>query len=71
MLDQLDKLLQWKDWLGKEGERSGYSLPGLQKDFDTVSHKILTDKLLMYGLNKQTVRWGETWLNGWAQRCKV
>ena len=26
------------------------------KAFDTVSHKILTDKLLMYGLDKQTVR---------------
>ncbi|KAK4829816.1 hypothetical protein QYF61_006653 [Mycteria americana] len=39
--------------------------------FDTVSHKILTDKLLMYGLDKQTVRWVKTWLNGWAQRVVI
>lgn len=25
--------------------------------FDTVSHKMLTDRLLMYGLDEQTVRW--------------
>ena len=32
--------------------------------FNTVSHKILTEKLLMYRLDKQTVRWIENWLNG-------
>ncbi|KAK4826426.1 hypothetical protein QYF61_008959 [Mycteria americana] len=37
--------------------------------FDTVSHKILIDELLMYGLDKQTVRWIENWLNGWARGC--
>ncbi|KAK4824621.1 hypothetical protein QYF61_016927 [Mycteria americana] len=38
------------------------------KAFDTVSHKIVTDKLLMYGLDKQAERWIENWLNVWAQR---
>lgn len=32
--------------------------------FDSVSHKILTDKLLMYGLDEQTV----SWVNSRAQR---
>lgn len=31
------------------------------------SHKILTEKLLMYGLDVQTVKWIENCLNGWAQ----
>ncbi|KAK4829841.1 hypothetical protein QYF61_006851 [Mycteria americana] len=34
----------------------------------TASCKIFIDKLLMYGLDEQTVRWTENWLNGWAQR---
>ena len=41
------------------------------KAFDTVSHKIITDKLLVYGLDKQTVRWIENWLNGQAQRVVI
>ena len=35
--------------------------------FDIVSHNILVKKLLKYGLDKQTVRWIENWLNGCAQ----
>ena len=34
------------------------------KTFDTFSHKILTNKLMKYGLDEQTVRWFENWLNG-------
>ncbi|GAB0182921.1 mitochondrial enolase superfamily member 1 [Grus japonensis] len=41
------------------------------KAFDIVSHKILIDKLLMYGLDEQTVRWIENWLNGQAQRVII
>ncbi|GAB0186379.1 mitochondrial enolase superfamily member 1 [Grus japonensis] len=33
------------------------------KAFDTVSHKILIKKLLMYGLDEQTVKWIENWMN--------
>ncbi|GAB0179502.1 hypothetical protein GRJ2_000415500 [Grus japonensis] len=40
----------------------------LSKAFNTMSCKISIDKLLMYGLDEQTVRWIENWLNGWAQR---
>ena len=41
------------------------------KTFDTFSHKILTDKLMKYGLDEQTVRWIGKWLNGWAQRVVI
>ncbi|GAB0186703.1 mitochondrial enolase superfamily member 1 [Grus japonensis] len=39
------------------------------KAFDTVSYKILIDKLLMYGLAEQTMRWIENWINSRAQSC--
>ncbi|GAB0179152.1 mitochondrial enolase superfamily member 1 [Grus japonensis] len=41
------------------------------KAFDTVSHKILIEKVLLYGMNEQTVRWIENWLNGWIQRIVI
>ncbi|KAK4832414.1 hypothetical protein QYF61_023093 [Mycteria americana] len=37
------------------------------KTFNSLSCKILIDKMLMYGLDEQTVRWFENWLNGQAQ----
>ncbi|KAM9591200.1 putative nicotine oxidoreductase isoform 2-T3 [Morphnus guianensis] len=42
-----------------------------RKAFDPVSHKILIEKLLMYGLDEQTVRWTENWLNGWPQKMAI
>jgi len=39
-----------------------------RKAFGIVSHNILIDKLLKHGLDEQTARWIEAWLNGWAQR---
>ena len=41
------------------------------KAFDTVSQKILIEKLMMYGLDEQTVRWIENWLNVQAQRVVI
>ncbi|KAK4816118.1 LOW QUALITY PROTEIN: hypothetical protein QYF61_011354 [Mycteria americana] len=38
------------------------------KAFDTVSHKILIDELLIYGLDKQAMRWVENWPNSQVQR---
>jgi len=32
----------------------------LRKDFDTVSHKFITDELLIYGLDEKIVRWIES-----------
>ncbi|GAB0177390.1 mitochondrial enolase superfamily member 1 [Grus japonensis] len=36
----------------------------LSKAFNTFSHKIITEELLMYRLDEQTVRQTENWLNG-------
>jgi len=44
---------------------------GFSKAFITVSCKFLIEKLMRYGLNEQTVRWTENWLNGWAQSLVV
>jgi len=38
------------------------------KPSDTVSHKILIDKLMKYRVDKQTVKLTENWLNGQARR---
>lgn len=39
--------------------------------FDTASHKVRTEKILIYGVDGQTVRWVESWLNCQAQRVVV
>lgn len=39
--------------------------------FDTASHKILIEKLLLYRLDEQRVRWLENSLNGQAQRVMI
>jgi len=54
-----------------EGKAVDIACLNFSKDFDTVSHKILVKKLLIYGLHEQTVRWIENWLNGWAQRIVI
>uniref|UniRef100_K7EX51 Reverse transcriptase domain-containing protein n=1 Tax=Pelodiscus sinensis TaxID=13735 RepID=K7EX51_PELSI len=41
------------------------------KAFDTVSHNILASKLKECGLDKWTVRWIESWLEGRAQRVVI
>jgi len=42
-----------------------------RKAFDTAFHKIRIEKLLKCGLDEQTVRWTENWLNGQAHRVVV
>jgi len=37
-----------------------------RKAFYTVFHKILIDKLLICGLDEQTMRRIENWLKGWT-----
>lgn len=41
------------------------------KAFDTVSHKVLIEELLLYRLDEQTVRWLENWLNCLAHRVVI
>jgi len=53
---------------GDEGRAVAVVYLDFSKAFDTVSHNILIGKLRRCGLDKQTVRWIENWLNGRAQR---
>ena len=41
------------------------------KDFDTVSHSILLQKLAVRGLDRYTLGWVRNWLEGWAQTVVV
>lgn len=41
------------------------------KAFDSVPHKILIEKLSKYGLDGQSVKWIENWLNDQTQRAVV
>lgn len=41
------------------------------KAFDALPHKILTEKMLNYGLGEQTARWIKNWLSGQTQRVLV
>ncbi|CAM5161481.1 unnamed protein product [Natator depressus] len=41
------------------------------KAFDAVSHSILASKLKKYRLAEWTIRWIESWLDGWAQRVVI
>ncbi|GAB0177402.1 hypothetical protein GRJ2_000205400 [Grus japonensis] len=41
------------------------------KAFNTFSHKILIEELLMYRLDEQTVWWIENWLNRSTQRVVI
>ncbi|GAB0182498.1 mitochondrial enolase superfamily member 1 [Grus japonensis] len=43
----------------------------ISKAFDTVSHSILLEKLAAHGLDRLTLRWVKSWLDGWAQRVVV
>ena len=44
---------------------------GFSKTFNTVSHNILTEKLMKYGLHKWTVNWTENQLNCCSQDVAV
>lgn len=45
--------------------------PNFSKAFSTVSHKVLTEKLMKYRLDKRMVRWVENWLNWQTQRVLI
>lgn len=57
--------------LVNEGWAVGVVHLDFRKAFDTVSDKILVDKLLNYGLKRQTAMWIENWLNGQSQRMVI
>lgn len=45
--------------------------PSFIKTFDSVFREILKEKLLKYGLDEQTVKWIENWLNGQSQSTLI
>ncbi|PKU39068.1 rna-directed dna polymerase from mobile element jockey-like [Limosa lapponica baueri] len=51
-----------------EGKAMDVVYLDFSKAFDTVSHSILLEKLAAHGLDGNTFRWVENWLEGWAQR---
>lgn len=54
-----------------EGRAADVVYLDFSKTFNSVSLKILLEKLMKYSLDEQTVRWVESWLNGWAQRVAI
>ena len=58
-----DVMITWVD----EGRAVDVVYLDFSKAFDAVSHNILIEKLRTCGLDEQTVRWIENWLNGSAQ----
>lgn len=60
-----DHLLWRNGRIGRWGARSRYSPVDPSKAFNFVSHKILIDKLIKYGMEEEIVRWIETrWMAG-------
>ncbi|NXO32717.1 RTJK polymerase, partial [Cisticola juncidis] len=44
---------------------------GCRKAFDTASHSTLLEKLAAHGLDRSTLCWVKSWLDGQAQRVVV
>lgn len=65
LINSCDELIDLVD----KGRAVGIVYLNLSKAFDIVSHKILLEKLLKYGLDEQTVKCIESCLNaklkGW------
>ncbi|GAB0180640.1 mitochondrial enolase superfamily member 1 [Grus japonensis] len=62
-----DGMTGWVD----EGRAVDVVYLDFSKAFDTVSHNILVSKLRKSGLDEQSVRCIENWLNGRAQRVMI
>ncbi|KAK4825324.1 LOW QUALITY PROTEIN: hypothetical protein QYF61_026843 [Mycteria americana] len=54
--------------LADEGKAVDVVYLDFSKDFNTVSHSILLEKLAAHGLDGCTLRWVKNWLDGRAQR---
>lgn len=54
-----------------EGKAKDIISLDFSKIFDTVFHKILIEGCMKYGIDAQTVRWTENWLNDHIQGVVV
>jgi len=54
-----------------EGKTVDVTYMDFSKVFDTVSHSILLEKLVAYGLDRCILRWVKNWLDGQVQRVVV
>uniref|UniRef100_A0A8B9T7L1 Reverse transcriptase domain-containing protein n=1 Tax=Anas platyrhynchos TaxID=8839 RepID=A0A8B9T7L1_ANAPL len=62
-----DKITRMVD----QGKPADVIFLDFSKAFDTVSHRILLDKMSSIQLNKNIIRWVSNWLTGRAQRVMV
>uniref|UniRef100_A0A8C0A0D2 Reverse transcriptase domain-containing protein n=1 Tax=Anas zonorhyncha TaxID=75864 RepID=A0A8C0A0D2_9AVES len=62
-----DKITRMVD----QGKPADVIFLDFSKAFDTVSHRILLDKMSTIQLNKNIIRWVSNWLTGRAQRVMV
>ena len=57
--------------LVNEGQAVDVVYLDFSKAFDTVPHSTLVEKLAAHGLDRYTLCWAKTWLEGQAQRMVV
>ncbi|KAK4826055.1 hypothetical protein QYF61_004170 [Mycteria americana] len=57
--------------LADEGKAGDVFYLDFSKAFDTISHSILLEKLVVHGLGGRTLCWVKNWLDGQAQRVVV
>ena len=62
-----DKITRMVD----QGKPADVTFLDFSKAFDTVSHRILLDKMSSIQLNKNVIQWVSNWLTGRAQRVVV
>uniref|UniRef100_A0A8D0CDV4 Reverse transcriptase domain-containing protein n=1 Tax=Salvator merianae TaxID=96440 RepID=A0A8D0CDV4_SALMN len=62
-----DKITEWVD----QGNAVDIVYLDFSKAFDKVSHTILIEKMIKYGIDKVTVRWVHNWLSDRTQRVVI
>ena len=70
----LTKLISFYDkvtCLVDEGKGVDVVCLDFSKDFDTISHSILLEKLAVHSLDRRTLHCVKNWLDGWPQRVVV
>ena len=70
----LTNLISFYNWVTRlidEGKAVDVVYLDISKAFDTVSHSILLQKLVVRGLDRYTLGWVKNWLEGRAQRVEV